>query len=66
MGKQAYPLEEPRVNIPAKAPMSVRRAIEAIAAEDDRSFSNMVSRLLEESPRVKRKMRELESVEQAA
>lgn len=63
MRKRAENLKEgARVNINAKAPLIIKRAVESIAREEDRRFSNMVARLLEESPRVQAKIKELEAI----
>jgi hypothetical protein len=40
----------------AKIPPSLKKAIETIADEERRSFSNTVRILLEDSPRVKREL----------
>jgi hypothetical protein len=49
-----------RVIIGAKTPPAVRRAIEEIAREEDRTLSNMAAQLLQESPRVQSKLREFQ------
>lgn len=62
MRKRAQNLKDgARVSISAKAPLIVKRAVESIAGEEDRPFSNMVARLLEESPRVQQKVKELQA-----
>jgi hypothetical protein len=57
---------EPRVVVTAKTPRTVREALEELAREDDRPLSNLVARLLEESPRVQAKIAEMATREQAA
>lgn len=56
MSTRAINLDEPRVPLATKAPRRIREIIEEIALQDDRSLSNTVVRLLEESPRVKEKL----------
>lgn len=42
-----------RVQLQAKVEPSILAAVERLAQEDDRSLSNMVERLLKQSPQVK-------------
>jgi protein-disulfide isomerase-like protein with CxxC motif len=46
----------------AKTKQTIKAAVSTIADEDGRTFSNTVEHLLEESPRVKRKLKELAAV----
>lgn len=64
MGKRPPKIEnaEPREPLNAKTKGVVKRAVIEIALEDDRTFSNAVEHLLEESPRVKRKLRQFAAV----
>lgn len=57
---------EPRVVVTAKTPRTVRGALEELAREDDRPLSNLVARLLEESPRVQAKLAEMATREPVA
>jgi hypothetical protein len=50
------PTKEEKVLVMGKVPATVREVINNLAEEDDRTFSNMVARLLEESPRVRAKL----------
>jgi hypothetical protein len=45
-----------RKTVSAKVPIPIIRAVEEIAKEEDRSFSNQVAQLLKESPRVASKL----------
>lgn len=46
-----------RVMVAGKAPPAIRDAIKELAEAEERSFSFMLARLLEESPRVREKLR---------
>lgn len=47
---------EERQTVSAKVPVRVIIAIQEIAKEEDRSFSNQMAQLLKESPRVASKL----------
>lgn len=54
--KEQQPLA--RVMVAAKAPPAIRDVIKEMAVAEERSFSFMLVRLLEESPRVQEKLRQ--------
>lgn len=53
--------KDDKVLVMGKTLPAVRDAINELAEAEDRSFSNMVARLLEESPRVQEKLREVQA-----
>jgi hypothetical protein len=51
-----YGENEKRESVPSKVRPAIRRILEQIATEDDRTLSNTVEHLLAESPRVKKRL----------
>ena len=54
--------DESRESLPAKVRREIKQAVVSIAEEDDRTLSNTVEKLLAASPRVKRRLEQLEVV----
>jgi hypothetical protein len=53
LNKKGRQLVEPKYQIQAAVPLPLKRLLESKAAEDDRTVSHVVRRLLEESPTIK-------------